>query len=658
MRMKSPARFIGVVTLGLSVLAVAWVGCVSATPLSGPTAALMQTGLTDLTQRPVGLLIAWASLGTVAAFWLGIRLVLDRRQLARALEASIEPARRSVTGDSSLINQVCIHINSLSLSHEAIQSSHLRATLTLRRMLETVPVCILAYDRDGRVCLANRAARQLLGLAEWPSHKPRFEELFAEPERVSVARLVRKFQETGTHSLMGNEYRRAMRSISGERVSVRVYESLLCGTRTSRAILLIHDLTSADHTESSLQLAIEEARSASDMKSRFLAMISHEIRTPLNGITGLVDLLSRETPAPHQVEYLSLLSSSTQHLRNLLTDILDFSKIEAGQMYLDAVPFDIHELVDATCQSVKASADAKQLALKSNINSLETLVIGDPVRVRQIITNLLDNAIKFTPVGSVTLTCEASICSTDNAWVDVRIAIADTGIGIDGETLKRLFTPFTQGSQTITRKFGGTGLGLSLCSQLARKMMGDVMAQSTPGAGSVFTISIRLGRGPRKSAAPTPPPGNTAAAFAAFPDGTRMLVVDDNQLNQRILKRWLELRGAHIDIAADGAEAVQYALRSKYHIVLMDFSMPTMDGLTATTLIRENERKNNLAATPIVGVTALSTATDHSVGLAAGMNTCIAKPVDRVALMQVIDRLLRAHAFSASTNNPPPVARS
>jgi len=655
MRMKLPARFVGVVTLGLSVLVVVWVGRVSASPLPMPSAALMQAGLTDLMQRHLGVLIAWASLCSVATFWLGIRLVLDRKQLARALDTSFagfDTVRREGSGDSDLINQVCMHINELTLNHKATQSSNLRATLRLRRMLETVPVSILAYDRDGRVCLANRSARQLLGLAEWPIHKPRFEDLFAEPERVSVSRLVRKFQETGTHSLMGNEYRRAMRSISGERVSVRVYESLLCGTRTSRSVLLIHDLTSADHTESALHLAVEEARSASDMKSRFLAMISHEIRTPLNGITGLVDLLSRETPAPHQVEYLALLSNSTQHLRNLLTDILDFSKIEAGQMHLDAVPFDIHELVEATSQSVKASADAKRLTLQSKINALDTLVIGDPVRVRQIITNLLDNAIKFTPAGGVTLSCEASICSTDNAWVDVRIAIADTGIGIAGETLKRLFTPFTQGSQSITRNFGGTGLGLSLCAQLARKMMGDVVAQSTLGAGSVFTISIRLGRGPRKSAAPLLPPGNAGATFAAFPEGTRMLVVDDNQLNQRILKRWLELRGAHIDLAADGAEAVQYAIRGKYHIVLMDFSMPTMDGLTATTLIRENERKNDLAATPIVGVTALSTATDHSVGLAAGMNTCIAKPVDRMALMQVIDRLLRANTLSTSPNKP------
>ncbi|MBN9535400.1 MAG: hypothetical protein J0H77_01675, partial [Alphaproteobacteria bacterium] len=323
-----------------------------------------------------------------------------------------------------------------------------------------------------------------------------------------------------------------------------------------------------------LQAAFDEARAARDAalvaqraaeqanqaKSTFLATVSHEVRTPMNGVLGMIDVLERTSLSAEQREALGTVRYSASSLLRIIDDILDFSKIEAGRLDLERVEFSTAELIEGAVKTMAPQAAAKGLVLSATVAAdVPAHAIGDPVRLRQILFNLLGNAIKFTETGTVRLGLERGPESDDRNSVALRLSVSDTGIGLTPDQQRRLFQPFVQADSSTTRRFGGTGLGLSIVRRLAEAMQGRVELQSAPGAGSTFAVTVRLEAAPSPSvsAVSAAPASPASATMEASRLAGRVLVVDDNAVNRKILARQLELAGATTDVAASGEEALQ-----------------------------------------------------------------------------------------------------
>lgn len=384
------------------------------------------------------------------------------------------------------------------------------------------------------------------------------------------------------------------------------------------------------------QRAAEEANQA---KSTFLATVSHEVRTPMNGVLGMIDVLERTSLSAEQRDALGTVRYSASSLLRIIDDILDFSKIEAGRLDLERVEFSTAELIDGAVKTMTPQAATKGLSLTATVASdVPDHAIGDPVRLRQILFNLLGNAIKFTEKGAVRLGLERVPESEDPKTVTLRLSVSDTGIGLTPDQQSRLFQPFVQADSSTTRRFGGTGLGLSIVRRLAEAMQGRVELQSALGVGSTFAVSVRLEAAPK----PCPSTASAAAPAAAEPSRLvgRVLVVDDNAVNRKILARQLELAGATTDVAASGEEALQLWHRGGHDLVLADLQMPTMDGFELARRIRAAERGEGRARTPILAMTASTLEEEESRSRAAGMDGFVTKPIGIDRLRATLDAWL------------------
>lgn len=375
--------------------------------------------------------------------------------------------------------------------------------------------------------------------------------------------------------------------------------------------------------EKNLEASRAKAQQDSSVKSRFLANMSHEIRTPLNGIIGTATLLRRTQLTPKQAEYAETLKTSSNALLALINQILDISKIEAGKMQLEDVHFELRSLLASTLDIVDYSAKAKGLRILEEVqNNVPNFYIGDPLRIRQVLLNLLNNAIKFSNSGEIAM--KVSLLSSADSNAELLFEVTDQGIGLDSETKSRLFSSFSQGDESTSRKFGGTGLGLAISKQIVELMKGTIDVESIPGVGSKFYFKIPL----KLTKFEEIPKLTDGGELLPKKLEAHILIVEDNLTNQQVASEMISLLGCTFEIAKNGGEALELLNKgSRFDVILMDGQMPVMDGYESTERIRAGEGGIENKAIPILATTANAIKGDNEKCIAAGMSDYISKPI-------------------------------
>ncbi|HUI42180.1 MAG TPA: PAS domain S-box protein, partial [Terriglobia bacterium] len=556
------------------------------------------------------------------------------------LLASAEP---QMAEDGSIRNVVCTlnDITARCRAEEALRESEQRT----RIIVDTALDAVVTADESGRVTGWNRRAEEMLG---WPREealgRPWVELVIPARFRGECERRYQRFLTTGDHPAANRRSELLALRRDGSEFPAEL--SIAPARAGGRWILsgFLRDVTERKRAEAELLKAKEAAEAASQAKSEFLANVSHEIRTPMNGIIGMTELALDGPLSEEQREYLTMAKSSADSLLAVINDILDFSKIEAGKLSLSESAFDLRQCLDEAVKPLVFRARAKSLGWTCEVaGEVPKAVVGDPTRLRQIIINLVANAIKFTDRGHVGLRVELD--SQDDAGLRLRFSVSDTGIGIPLEKQKLIFEAFSQADSSTSRKYGGTGLGLTICARLAEMMGGEIGLESEAGRGATIHFTARFGvasaaaEASLDAGAPSadePAAAGVPKSFAPIGPPLRILLAEDNPVNQKIAQRWIEAQGHAVELVGNGRDVVDRVSLEAFDLVLMDVQMPIMDGVEATTAIRFREVATGRHL-PIVAVTAHAMPGDREKYLALGMDGYLAKPIRRERLLAVIE---------------------
>ncbi|MBE2214516.1 MAG: response regulator [Opitutaceae bacterium] len=509
-----------------------------------------------------------------------------------------------------------------------------------RNIIEKASDFIFMLDLSGNFTLFNPAGETMTGYSREDAPRLSIYDLIDESDRIGLRTSLLKARPGSEIQPFQTQFRRKDGTLIWVEVAMRF---LVEDDRVTGTLCVARDITERKRVEEELKRARDAAEANTQAKSAFLANMSHEIRTPMNGVIGMSNLLLDTTLTHEQRDFALTIRNSAEALLTVLNDILDFSKIEAGKLQFETLDFDLTETVDDTLDLLAARAASKHLELAALIpTTLPQKLRGDPGRLRQVLLNLLGNAIKFTEKGEVSVSV-ALERETRGGYL-LRFEVRDTGIGISPEEQQRLFMPFSQADVSTTRKYGGTGLGLAICHQIVGQMNGQIGVRSEIGQGSTFWFTVEFARG---TPAPLDPGPETLR-------GQRVLGVDDNQINRTVLQHYLDASGSRLDLAASGDEALGMLRAAAtagdpFRLVLLDYHMPGMDGITLARTIHADPRLRGVAMALLTSVDRRFTAGELA---AIGINASMAKPIRQRELMQTIQRALQAESAAPATTAP------
>lgn len=514
----------------------------------------------------------------------------------------------------------------------------------IRTILNTAVDGIITADDHGTIHSFNPAAEKLFGYSRDEVIGRNLTILMPSPYREEHAAYMTRYFKTGERKVIGKDREAVARRKDGTTFPIGLSVSEMRSGLQRMFTGIIRDITQRKAFEKQLLAAKESAEAANQAKSEFLANMSHEIRTPMNSIIGFTDILLDEDLPEEQREALETIKNSSRNLMNLINGILDLSKIEAGGMALEKIPFDLKTLVLETSDLIRPTIGEKPIAIHCAIEEGPwNAVVGDPSSIRQVLLNLLGNAVKFTEKGEITT--RLKLLEALNDHILAQISVRDTGVGIPADKLENIFDVFTQADGSTTRKYGGTGLGLSISRRFVRLMGSDILVESREGVGSIFSFTIRFKKAPADYVPDLVDPGGERSDPQTL-NSLKILLAEDDAASRRLGMLVLEKMGHRVDLAVNGLQAVEMGTAGTYDVILMDIQMPEMGGIEATAKLRKAD-----VLTPIIALTASVMHGDREQFFAAGLDDYVAKPIQRDLLQETLHRHVGQKDFSGTSHD-------